>query len=691
MMFSLKAWRARSAASAAALLVFASPGLSQRRAVDAIATWIALDAPTGREHFATDVIRRELAGWSRDRSGNLIIRRGTGSPRRVVACPLDQASYVVSAITPSGYLRLHGAGNARRHALWDQFHEGQRVRVLTRGGAVQGVIAVRSTHLWRRRGTDSLVTSIDDLWLDIGARTAAEVRARGIEMLDPVVREWPSWRYGEFVAGPGAAARAACAAVAAASRQTPASGETVYILAAQSAFNHVGLAAALAELGSADTVTLVDPSIGASDTTESTQSRRAAALPFDLPAGVRVRTTMLLGARSAFRGTLAESVQEGDARLLLGEVLDAAGVSATEVTWPVLRSATPLAAFAARRDSLAPVAQLLGLLTDEYGVSGHETPVRDAVREALPAWARALARVDTAGNLIVAVGPDRDTVVFIAHLDEIGFEVTSISRDGQVSLRQRGGFFPSLFEGQPALLHLAPRGDDSTRFLRGVFVPRRSVTAKQPRDLTAWFGADSVALVARGVAVGRPLTSWKRSARLGATRFTARSIDDRAGSTALVLALARLDRARLQHKVIFIWSVREETALAGAAAAAATFGTSATRVHAVDTFVSADSPLESSRFAVAPIGRGAVVRALDNSSVAPREEVDRIVRLAQQQRIPLQVGTTNGGNDGSTFTRYGVVDVPIAWPLRYSHSPAELIDLGDVHALARLVAALARN
>jgi putative aminopeptidase FrvX len=561
--------------------------------------------------------------------------------------------------------------------------------VLTRGGAVQGVIAVRSTHLWRRRGADTVIASIDDMWLDIGARTAAEVRARGVEMLDPVVREWPTWRYGEFVAGPGAAARAACAAVAAASRQTPASGETIYILAAQSAFNHLGLAAALAELGSVDTVTLVDPSVGATDSTEAPQSRRAAALPFELPAGVRVRATQVLGARAAFRGTLVESVQEGDARLLLGEVLEAAGVAAGDIAWPTLRGTTPLASLAMARDSLAPVANLLGALSDEYGVSGHEGPVRDAVRNALPAWAQAIARVDTAGNLIVAAGPERDTVVFIAHLDEIGFEVTGISGDGRVSLRQRGGFFPSLFEGQPALLHLEPQGNDTTAFLRGVFVPRRSVTGKQPRDLTAWFGVDSTALVARGVTVGRSLTSWKKAARLGASRFTARSIDDRAGSTALVLALGRLDRARLPRKVIFIWSVREETGPAGAAAAAATFGTSVRRVHAVDTFVSADSPLESARFAVAPIGRGAVVRALDNSSVAPREEVDRIVRTAQQQRIPLQVGTTNGGNDGSTFTRYGVVDIPIAWPLRYSHSPAELIDLNDVHALARLVAALA--
>jgi putative aminopeptidase FrvX len=664
---------------------------AQRRAVDAIATWIALEAPTGREHFATDIIRRELPGWTRDAMGNLVMRRGSGSPRRVVACPLDQASYVVSAIMPNGYLRLHGAGNARRHALWDQFHEGQRVRVLTAAGAVQGVIAVRSVHLWRQRDADTSVASIDDLWLDVGARTAADVRARGVAMLDPVVREWPPWRYGEFVAGPGAAARTACAAVAAASRHNPVRGETVYILAAQSAFSYVGLAAALASLGTADTVTLVDPNVGVTDTTESMPSPRSAPLPFRVPAGVRLGATIILGARPAYRGTLVESVQEGDARVLLGEVLESAGVAATDVTWPTLRATVPLAPFTTPRDSLAPVADLLTRLSDEYGVSGHEGPVRDLVREALPTWARPLARVDTAGNLIVAIGPDRDTTVFVAHLDEIGLEVTEISSDGQVALRSRGGFFRSLFEGQPAILHRASRGDDTTRFLRGVFVPRRTVSSRQPSEVTAWFGLDSASLVARGVTVGRSLTSWKRAARLGRSRFTARSIDDRAGSTALILALARIDRARLPRKVIFVWSTREETGLSGAAAAAATFGPTVRRVYAVDTFVSADSPLESDRFAVAPLGRGAVLRALDNSSATPAAEVERVIQIARRAGIAVQIGTTNGGNDGSAFTRYGAIDIPIAWPLRYSHSPAELIDLADVHALGRLVAALARN
>jgi putative aminopeptidase FrvX len=55
------------------------------------------------------------------------------------------------------------------------------------------------------------------------------------------------------------------------------------------------------------------------------------------------------------------------------------------------------------------------------------------------------------------------------------------------------------------------------------------------------------------------------------------------------------------------------------------------------------------------------------------------------------VGTTNGGNDGSVFGAYGVPDVPIGWPLRYSHSPAETIDLRDVVSLARMIVAVAEQ
>ena len=67
------------------------------------------------------------------------------------------------------------------------------------------------------------------------------------------------------------------------------------------------------------------------------------------------------------------------------------------------------------------------------------------------------------------------------------------------------------------------------------------------------------------------------------------------------------------------------------------------------------------------------------------------MQLARANHVPVQYGVTAGGNDGSAFVPYGAVDIALGWPLRSSHSPAEVIDTRDVDALARIVAAVAKS
>ncbi len=337
---------------------------------------------------------------------------------------------------------------------------------------------------------------------------------------------------------------------------------------------------------------------------------------------------------------------------------------------------------------VAEVEQVLAPLVQSYGVSGMEAPVRATVQKLLPAWARTIT--DTAGNLWLTVGKGEPTVVFVAHLDEVGFRVTGIREDGSLELAAVGGIFPSLWEAQPALVHTG------REVIPGVFLPRDSVPPAElrrtPSALRADVGAGSrAAAEAMGISVGNTLTMPKQFVRLAGNRATGRSFDDRVGDAAQILAVRHLDRQRLHHTVVFIWSVREEIGLEGARAAASALGVKPIRVHAIDTFVSADSPLEPKNFGLAPLGRGAVARALDNSSATPPAMVDSLAALARARRIPFQVGTTNGGNDGSMFVPYGVPDVPIGWPLRYSHSPAETIDLRDVVSLADMIQAVAEQ
>jgi putative aminopeptidase FrvX len=352
------------------------------------------------------------------------------------------------------------------------------------------------------------------------------------------------------------------------------------------------------------------------------------------------------------------------------------------------RTAVPARAGAQDTARLAEARNVLAQLVETYGVSGHEAPVRDAVIRLLPAWTS--PTIDSIGNVLVRAGAGDPLVVFVAHLDEIGFTVTAIGGDGRLDLRPVGGFYPSLFEAEPALVHTA------TGIVPAVIAPRDSVgpaPRRSPGGLHADPGtASRAATEALGIRTGDAVTMPKAFVALAGTRATARSFDDRVGCAAQLLALRRLDPRRLRHAVLFIFSVREEVGLDGARFAASRLAAEhPARVHAVDTFVSSDAPLETRTFADAPLGGGAVVRAVDNSSVTPPALVDSLLALARARRIPLAAGATNGGNDGSVFTRFGVPDVGLGWPLRYAHSPAEVIDLMDVVALADILQASAEK
>ena len=620
----------------------------------------AMTAVSGYERALTDTLLRLLPGATRDRLGNVVLTLGSGDPRRLVYCGVDEPGFVVGNITEDGFLRLRRVGRITS-GLFDQQLEGQRITVWGRHGPVPGVVAVRSVHLTRgRAAAGEQPFSVDDAWVDVGAASAAEVEALGIGVLAPVALAKRPQEYGDgLLAAPAAGRRAACAALLAAATSKPVPGGSVVVAFAVQTLQagRPGVAALSALHGPFTTI-------------------REATVPLQ------------------YRETPVETVSLDSTRALAADLTQwigepPAAAATTPVTLPALvtpahhvQASYPVSA----EGRLAEAQDVVATLVERYGVSGSEGPVREAVAEMLPAWAT--STTDSAGNLWVKVGTGDPLVVFIAHLDEIGYRVDSIRADGTLALTVRGGFFPSLFEGQAALVH-GPKGD-----VPGVFLPRDSAmgTTHQPRTVSVSVGAGSADAAAElGVAASQTVTMPKSYARLAGTRATGRSFDDRVGAASLVIALRHLNRALLRHAVTFIWSTREEIGLEGARAAAASLGTTPVRVHAVDTFVSADSPLETQTFAVAPIGKGAVARALDNSSVTPAATVDTLSRVARTRGIPLQIGTTNGGNDGSMFVPFGVVDVPLAWPLRYSHSPAEVIDLKDLVSLADMVRAIAEE
>ena len=227
------------ALSLVACLAGATPvaGQSAEPTLPDLATRLAaMTAVTGYEQRMIDSLVTLMPGAVRDRAGNAVVVLGGGARRRLVVCPVSEPGFVVGAVRNDGWLTLRRAAGRAPSGV-DRQLEGQRVTLFGRRGPVPGVVAVRSIHLTRGRGTPAESPfTVDSAYVDIGAAAVSEASSAGVEVLSPVALAKRPVRYGaDLLAAPMAARRAACAALVLASRRATAEqgmvprGETIVV------------------------------------------------------------------------------------------------------------------------------------------------------------------------------------------------------------------------------------------------------------------------------------------------------------------------------------------------------------------------------------------------------------------------------------------------------------------------------
>jgi putative aminopeptidase FrvX len=668
-------------------------------------------AVTGREEEASRFVQSlfKAGALQHDRLGNLVLVLGSGSPRRLLVAPLDEPGYVVSQIQADGYLRVAPVGGGAVGPLFHQFLEGHDVRIGTASGVRNAISCVPSSHYDNLRAEpekNKLPFSWQAAFLDVGAASAANVAQQGIHLLDPLTLEKKPTLIGQqWVAAPAMKTKAAAmalATVAHALQAAPARGTVVIAWTTLDLLNGKGFEAVANQYGPFDEVYRFDRTLDA-EAAGTGQFLADQALPYP-PAGQQLTQlarparkpvfpntklasahTYLLGLPARYANTPVEAVAVADVQQLAQAWLLATGApAATLAALPV-----PAATAAAPLPPLPPAAQLLAGLVDQYGVSTAEQPVREFIAKQLPAWAK--PTTDKAGNLTMTFGQGARHLVFVAHMDEVGFVVDSIRPNGRLVLSMKGGAFPWLWEAQPALLHTLGQPD-----VAAVFEPRphyQQATKSAPATLLTVFAGFTSAQQAQaaGIRVGSTTVTMPKQLRpLSATRAAARGFDDRVGCAALLLSLQHLDPSKLPCRVTYVWSTGEEIGLLGSAFASQQLQ-DASVVYPIDTFVSSDAPQESRAFGYCPLGQGAVIRVVESINFARRDLVQNVHALADRQHIAIQEGMTVGGTDGMEFMNYGIPSVPLSWPGRYSHSPVEVLDYRDMDSLVRLLGALMKG
>lgn len=704
-------------------------------------------AVPGYEQELSRAMAQRLGAYSPklDGLGDVVITLGSGSPNRLLVAPLDEPGYVVSDITAQGYLRLQRLPQFGALPLFNELYSAQPVKLRsTQGRWIDGVIAGPSVHLQPGRKQPPDLDDIENMYVDIGAATAAEARSSGADVLSPLAIDRTLYQmgFGKWTA-PAVGDRFGAAALVEVLRGLDAQklrGRLTVAFVTQQWTGARGLQRLLDEVKPEELIyvgrltrgpaspgppgmgkEVAEPALrpgsgvllgqaqeqeGSPLAAELTQLARHNHIPLAadysaplLPRGYLPQPPLParwahLGVATAWPTTPGEFLDAHDVGELVALLETYLQGEAAPVNIPA-PSALPEPALPPRPAAAPSPQMILTHLVETYGVSDHEMPVREAVARLLPAWAK--PQTDDHGNLILHWSGQGPRIVVVAHQDEIGYEVHSILADGRLELEDKGGGLPPFFLGHAALVHTAtgirpgvlelPNGWEQPQF----HWPPESRNATYRMDVGA---ANPQQVAELGIKAGDFVTIPKKYRRLLGTRANARSFDDRVGCTALVSAAWALGPHISGRDVTFVWSTGEELGLVGAAAVAksmAVGGHPPVYVFAVDTFVSSDSPLESTRFGDAKVGQGFVVRAVDNSNIVPGKLVDKLIALARAQGIPAQYGVTGGGNDGAAFVRYGSTDVALGWPLRYSHSPGEVVDTRDVDALARIVAAVARQ
>ncbi len=332
--------------------------------------------------------------------------------------------------------------------------------------------------------------------------------------------------------------------------------------------------------------------------------------------------------------------------------------------------------------------ELLRKLVYTPGVSGYEERIRNEILSIAKKYGK--VSVDSIGNVILELGEGSPSILFAAHMDELGLVVTNIEDDGLIRFRKIGGIDDRILASQHVVIH-SEKGDIPG--IIGLTPPHlkleKEVKVLPWNELAIDVGASSRSEVEEwGVRILDPVTFAKPWSLLRRGEVLAtRSIDDRFGC-AILLELARNiyeGKVKPRGKVYLAWTVQEEVGLRGALALSHTLRPD--YAVSVDT-TSCCNPVITGTLAP---GKGPTIRFIDNAAILNPRLVRYIVGLAEANGVKLQLVSAGGGTDAAAFQRANVNILALGVATKYTHSTVEMASINDMMELLRLLSIIVED
>ncbi|HVD85942.1 MAG TPA: M42 family metallopeptidase [Solirubrobacterales bacterium] len=335
-----------------------------------------------------------------------------------------------------------------------------------------------------------------------------------------------------------------------------------------------------------------------------------------------------------------------------------------------------------------PSPDLLDKLLRAGAPSGYEGPAADIWRDAA---SFAELSADGLGSSIARVGEASPLLAVVGHIDEIGLIVTHIDEKGFLWFAPVGGWDPQILVGQRVEI----RGRDG--LVPGVVgrKPIHLLDAEQRKKVVELksmhidIGAGDREEAETLIRIGDPVVIAAEPMPVAGERLVSRAMDNRLGAYVALESLRRCAEGKGPGgSFAAVAAVQEEIGLFGARTAA--FEVRPDIAIAVDVTHATDAPgVDEKEIGSHPFGSGP---AIGRGSTLSPKVFELLVETAEAEGIEYSIGASGRGTstdaDVLQISRSGIPTGLVSIPLRYMHSPVEMVDLRDVEAAVELLAAV---
>lgn len=342
--------------------------------------------------------------------------------------------------------------------------------------------------------------------------------------------------------------------------------------------------------------------------------------------------------------------------------------------------------------NLDPTLTMLKDLTDANAISGHEKEARDVMERYIKPYADEVY-TDHLGSLIAKKSGDENgpKIMVAGHLDEVGFMVTRIDKDGFLYFQTIGGWWNQVMLAQRVTI-MTKEGN-----LTGVIgsKPPHILSAEQrkkPVDIKDMFidiGASSKEEAEKfGVRPGDSVVPYFEFTQMKNEKMLlSKAWDNRIGCAIAIEVLKQLQNEEHPNIVYGVGTIQEEVGLRGAKTSAHLIKPDI--AFGVDVGIAGDTPGVSDKEADSKLGEGPQIILYDASMISHKGARDLVVETAEEKEIPFQYSSMAGGGTDSGaihLTADGVPALSITIATRYIHSHAAMLHRDDFeHAVTLIV------